>query len=239
MVQQSNCFIVVERGVGMQNMMQERALAGVRASCARSSNMGGGQMVTRRLHPDARRSCSPRTTPAASAARSAGCSATQGRPRSARSPAASSSRKRRPACWSPTRAAACRSRRPRAAPRRPTCAWAARCSAAASAAAAGGYGNTNEGKIIAAAFMDNYNNVVRSVRSDPSLQRNVGTLQAGSRGRRHHQGRARVFNEGDVHRAEDRERAPARRSQPTPPRCSPRSAAAKSSSSSAKRRTAT
>src|SRR5262245_49296504 len=27
MIQQSNCFIVVERGVGMQNMMQERALA--------------------------------------------------------------------------------------------------------------------------------------------------------------------------------------------------------------------
>ena len=28
MIQQSNCFIVVERGMGMQNMMQERALAG-------------------------------------------------------------------------------------------------------------------------------------------------------------------------------------------------------------------
>jgi hypothetical protein len=28
MIQQSNCFIVVERGQGMQNMMQERALAG-------------------------------------------------------------------------------------------------------------------------------------------------------------------------------------------------------------------
>jgi curli biogenesis system outer membrane secretion channel CsgG len=27
MIQQSNCFIVVERGAGMQNMMQERALA--------------------------------------------------------------------------------------------------------------------------------------------------------------------------------------------------------------------
>jgi hypothetical protein len=27
MVQQSNCFLVAERGVGMQNMMQERALA--------------------------------------------------------------------------------------------------------------------------------------------------------------------------------------------------------------------
>jgi hypothetical protein len=44
-------------------------------------------------------------------------------------------------------------------------------------AAGGGYGNTNEGKIIAAAFMDNYNSVVKVVRHDPSLQRNVGTLR--------------------------------------------------------------
>ena len=36
MIQQSNCFQVVERGVGMQNMMQERALA------------AGGQMQPRR-----------------------------------------------------------------------------------------------------------------------------------------------------------------------------------------------
>ena len=27
MIQQSNCFLVVERGVGMQNLMQERSLA--------------------------------------------------------------------------------------------------------------------------------------------------------------------------------------------------------------------
>src|SRR5258706_16305855 len=44
-------------------------------------------------------------------------------------------------------------------------------------ASAGGYGNTNEGKIIAAAFMDNYNNVVKAVRNDPSLVRSVGTLK--------------------------------------------------------------
>ena len=45
MIQQSNCFIVVERGVGMQNMAQERQLA--QAGQTRTgSNMGGGQMVT-------------------------------------------------------------------------------------------------------------------------------------------------------------------------------------------------
>ena len=43
--------------------------------------------------------------------------------------------------------------------------------------AVGGYGNTNEGKIIAAALMDNYNKVVTVVRNDPALQRSVGSLK--------------------------------------------------------------
>src|SRR5206468_7560127 len=64
-------------------------------------------------------------------------------------------------------------------------------------AVAGGYGNTNEGKIIAAAFMDNYNNVVRVVKGDASLQRNVGTLkeEAASGGTKK---AGAVFNEGDT-----------------------------------------
>ena len=63
--------------------------------------------------------------------------------------------------------------------------------------ALGGYGNTNEGKIIAAAFMDNYNKVVRVIRNDPSLQRNVGTLkeEAASGGAKK---AGAVFSEGDV-----------------------------------------
>src|SRR4029079_19812056 len=44
MIQQSNCFIVVERGVGMQNMMQERQLAAA-GQAREGSNIGGGQMV--------------------------------------------------------------------------------------------------------------------------------------------------------------------------------------------------
>src|SRR4029453_7573498 len=45
MVQQSNCFIVVERGAGMQNLMQERQLASS-GQLRSNSNMGGGQMVS-------------------------------------------------------------------------------------------------------------------------------------------------------------------------------------------------
>jgi hypothetical protein len=35
--------------------------------------------------------------------------------------------------------------------------------------AAGGYGNTAEGKMLAASFMDNWNNIVRNIRNNPSL----------------------------------------------------------------------
>ena len=44
MIQQSNCFVIVERGAGMQAMQQERNL--MRGEEGRAgSNMGGGQMV--------------------------------------------------------------------------------------------------------------------------------------------------------------------------------------------------
>lgn len=44
MIQQSNCFVIVERGAAMNNMMQERALAAGGESRS-GSNMGRGQMV--------------------------------------------------------------------------------------------------------------------------------------------------------------------------------------------------
>ncbi len=44
MIQQSNCFVVVERGRAMQNMMQERALADS-GELREGSNFGKGQMV--------------------------------------------------------------------------------------------------------------------------------------------------------------------------------------------------
>jgi curli biogenesis system outer membrane secretion channel CsgG len=44
LIQQSNCFVVVERGRAMQNMMQERALADS-GEMREGSNFGKGQMV--------------------------------------------------------------------------------------------------------------------------------------------------------------------------------------------------
>jgi len=63
------------------------------------------------------------------------------------------------------------------------------------AAALGGYSNTNEGKVIAASLADNYNGIVRAVRANPSLQREVGSL-ADEAGKKTTAGA--VFNEGDV-----------------------------------------
>src|SRR5437868_307224 len=44
MIQQSNCFIVVERGQGLRNMQQERALT-ESGQMRAGSNIGGGQMM--------------------------------------------------------------------------------------------------------------------------------------------------------------------------------------------------
>ena len=44
------------------------------------------------------------------------------------------------------------------------------------AASGGGYGNTNEGKMIAASFVDNWNNIVRAIRDNASLVQTRGSL---------------------------------------------------------------
>jgi hypothetical protein len=51
--------------------------------------------------------------------------------------------------------------------------------------------------MVAASFADNYNGIVRAVRANPSLQRDVGTLaQEAAAGGKTKAGA--VFNEGDV-----------------------------------------
>ena len=70
-----------------------------------------------------------------------------------------------------------------------------RAAVAEAGAALGGYANTNEGKVIAASFADNYNHIVRAVRDNPSLQREVRPLaeEAAARPKA-----GTAFNEGDV-----------------------------------------
>jgi Curli production assembly/transport component CsgG len=181
MIQQSNCFIVVERGAGMRNMMQERALA-AGGELRENSNVGGGQMVSADFV----------LTPAVvfSENNAGGAGAAVGglfgrRAAVVTSMLVADSR-------SGVQVAAAEGSTKKA-----DLAIGGALFGSGLGAAGGGYGNTNEGKIIAAAFMDNYNSVVAAVRNDPSLKRSVGSLkQEAAAGGTKKAGA--VFAEGDV-----------------------------------------
>jgi curli biogenesis system outer membrane secretion channel CsgG len=196
MIQQSNCFIVVERGIGMRNMQQERALADA-GELRAGSNMGGGQMVSADFV----------LTPAVvfsedDAGGMGGALAGAGKMLGGKAGwmagAVGGGVKFKEAqtsmLVSDTRtgvqvAAA------EGSARKADLRLGAALFGGGALGAFGGYGNTNEGKMIASSFMDNYNAIVRSVRGQPALHRDVGTL-AEEAGRKNTGGA--VFNEGDV-----------------------------------------
>jgi hypothetical protein len=189
MIQQSNCFIVVERGAGMRNLMQERQLA--QAGEAREgSNMGQGQMVAADFV----------MTPAVvfSEGNAGGFGGAVGGVFGRKVGAVAGGLKFKEAQTSMLVADARSSVQVAAAEgstKKADMRLGGLLFGGGGGAAGGGYGNTNEGKIIAAAFMDNYNKIVQVVRGDESLQRNVGTLkQEAAQG-----GKAgATFREGDV-----------------------------------------
>ncbi len=194
MIQQSNCFIVVERGIGMQNAMQERELAASGEARA-GSNMGKGQMVAADfvLTPEV----------VFSEGNAGGMGGALGGVLSRANPllgAVAGGLKFKEAQTSMLLSDA-RSSVQVAAAQGSTKKADLRLGAAlfggGGFGAVGGYGNTNEGKIIAAALLDNYNNITRAVRGDESLHRNVGTLkqEAAAGGKA---GAGPVYNEGDV-----------------------------------------
>ena len=174
MVQQSNCFIIVERGIGMQNMMQERALQ-ESGELRQNSNMGGGQMVSADFI----------LTPAVvfSENNAGGVGGALGGLLGGRSGnvigAVAGGLKFKEAQTSMLVADARSGVQVASAEgssKKADLKVGAALFGSSAAGALGGYTKTNEGKVIAASLMDNYNNVVRSVRGNPSLQRDVGTL---------------------------------------------------------------
>ena len=193
MIQQSNCFIVVERGVGMQNMMQERALAGS-GELRQGSNVGRGQMVSADfiLTPNV----------VFSEDNAGGVGGALGGLFGGRGGAVlgaiASGLKFKEAQTSMLIADA------RSGVQVASATGSARKAdlrlggllfGGGAGAALGGYQNTNEGKVIASSLLDNFNQVVLAVRNNPSLQRDVGTL-AQEAGRKTKAGA--VYNEGDV-----------------------------------------
>ncbi len=193
MVQQSNCFIVVERGLGMQNMMQERALADS-GELRQGSNMGPGQMLSADFV------LAPAVVFSEDDAGGVGgaLSGLLGGSKGKLLGAVASGVKFKEAqtsmlvtdARSGVQVAAAEGNSRKADLRLSAALFGSRASGDL-----GGYTNTNEGKIITASLMDNYNNVVQAVRNQPSLQRDVGSLadEAG----RQIQGGA-VFSEGEV-----------------------------------------
>ncbi len=194
MIQQSNCFIVVERGQGMQNMMQERALAGG-GEMRGGSNIGGGQMVAADFI----------LTPSVvfSESNAGGIGGALGGLLGGRGSAIGAiagGLKFKEAQTSMLVADARSGVQVAAAEgssKKADLALGAAIFGGGAGGGIGGYGNTNEGKIVAASFADNYNNIVRVIRNDPALHRDVGTLaqEAASGGTTK---AGAVFNEGDV-----------------------------------------
>lgn len=196
MIQQSNCFIVVERGQGMQNMMQERALAGG-GEMRSGSNIGGGQMVAADFI------LTPAVVFSESNAGGIGgaLGGLLGGSRGGSMIGAIAGGLKFKEAQTSMLVADARSGVQVAAAegssKKADLNLGALVIGGGAGGGVGGYGNTNEGKIVAASFADNYNNIVRVIRNDPTLQRDVGTLaQEAAAGGSTKAGA--VFNEGDV-----------------------------------------
>lgn len=193
MIQQSNCFLVVERGVGMQNLMQERSLA-KSGELRQGSNMGGGQMVTADYV----------LTPAIVFSQNdaggvggglGGSFGTAGRIFGGIAGGLQFKEAQTSMLLADARSSLQVAAAEGSAKKADFRLGGLLGGAGVAVAGLGGYQNTAEGKVVAASLADNYNGIVRAVRGNPSLQRDVGTLaqetatktKAGA-----------VFNEGDV-----------------------------------------
>jgi len=201
MIQQSNCFVVVERGVGMQNMMQERALA-KSGELKQDSNVGGGQMVSADYILTPSVIFSEDNAGGVGGGVGGVVGGLFGRGAGAMVGGVAGGLKFKEAqtsmlvadARSGIQVAAAEGSAKKADFRLGGLLGGAGIGGGG-AVAGGGYSNTNEGKVIAASLADNYNGVVRAVRGSPSLQRNVGTLadQAGARTKA-----GSTYNEGDI-----------------------------------------
>jgi curli biogenesis system outer membrane secretion channel CsgG len=193
MVQQSNCFIVVERGIGMQNMMQERALQ-ESGELRQGSNMGGGQMVSADFVLTPAVVFSENDSGGVGGALGGLIGGNKGRMLGAVAGGLKFKEAQTSMLVTDSRtgvqvAAA------EGSSKKADLKLGGALFGSSAAGALGGYTKTNEGKVIAASLLDNYNNIVRAVRGQPSLHRDVGTL-AEEAGRKTKGGA--VFNEGDT-----------------------------------------
>jgi hypothetical protein len=193
MIQQSNCFLVVERGVGMQNLMQERAL-GKSGELRQGSNMGGGQMVTADyvLTPAVVFS---QDDAGGVAGGIGGLFGTAGRVFGAVAGGLQFKEAQTSMLLADARSSLQVAAAEGSAKKADFRLGGLLGGAGIAVAGLGGYEKTAEGKVIAASLADNYNGIVRAVRGNSGLQREVGSLAKETAGVPK---AGAVFNEGDV-----------------------------------------
>ena len=199
MVQQSNCFIVVERGQGMQNMMQERALMDS-GELRQNSNVGGGQMVAADFILTPSVVFSDNDAGGAGGALGGAIGGLFGGRAGRAIGGLAGGLKFKEAQTSMLLSDSRSGVQVAAAEgsaRNADLNLGGFLFGGGMAGGLGGYNSTDEGKVIAASLVDNYNNIVLAVRNDPNLQRDVGSLgQEAAAGGSTAAGA--VFNEGDV-----------------------------------------
>jgi hypothetical protein len=164
-VQQSNCFQIVERGAAFNNLMQERALA-AGGQLQGGQNMGGGQMVAADfvVTPSVVFSNPNAGGVGGGLAGFGGALGLIG--------AVAGGLKFKEAQTSMTMADTRSGLQVAAAEgsaQKTDFNVGAVLFGAGGGAALGGYSNTAEGKIVAASFLDNWNKIVLAVRNNPSL----------------------------------------------------------------------
>jgi hypothetical protein len=174
MIQQSNCFVVVERGRAMKNLMQERELASG-GQLRSGSNMGGGQMVTADyvLTPDV----------VFSNKDAGGMGAALGGLFGVGGALLAAGLKFKEAQTSMLLADT------RTSLQMASAQGMAKSTdfslggigfGGGAVGALGAYENTAEGKVVASGFMDNWNNIVRAIRDNPDMQRTEISLKGPS-----------------------------------------------------------
>jgi hypothetical protein len=163
MIQQSNCFQVVERGIAMQNILQERALS-ASGNLQSGQNIGKGQLVAADFLMTANITFTENNSGGAGLGAIGGMFGVFG----AVIGAVAAGMKFKQAQTSLIVADARSGLQVAAAEGNVEKAdWAI--GAAIGGVGGGAYTNTAEGKVVAAALLINYNNIVQSVRNLPSL----------------------------------------------------------------------
>lgn len=178
MIQQSNCFVVVERGVAMRNIMQERNLAEAGQTRA-GSNMGQGQMATADfvLTPEVVFSDNNAGGVGGGVASAiGGLFGPLGRVAGAIAGGIKFKQAQTTLILADTRSGV-QVAAAQGSSEKTDWALGGILGGAGGAVGLGAYESTNEGKVVASAFLNAYNNVVVATRGSPELNRDTKSLR--------------------------------------------------------------